>query len=509
MRHIPTNSVAQIVPAAETAYTGLTFSPDGNYIYFTRVEKEPAGVHMLYQIPVLGGAPRLIVTNVASAISFSPDGRRFAFRRENSALKTSSLLILDSDGSHEQKLVELTLPATFADHPSWSPDGKVIAIMEFFGQKTGELGQFIAVDVATGKTTKIASLTGVGQVDHTSWLPDGSGLLAATVGPNTNWKPQIGFISYPGGEFRRITNDLNDYFSVSATRDGRSLVTVAEEQSSNIWVMPASATAGQAVQISSGKNDAVSLDWTGDGQILSFSVGSQGFEFDLRKSDGAGRAAILTDTSPVQHPSACGDSRHIVFAAYHPQDGVNLWRMDSGGGNLKRITDGQYNTTPACSPDGQWVAYQSFNGAGNAMMKVSIDGGPPTSLGFQSNYRPAVSPDGKMIAFYVDGSAPDFHPKWIVVPASGGAPIYTLNAEPSNAGRLRFTPDGKSLAYLGDEHGVSNIWAVPLTGGPPKQITNFKSDLIFDFAFSRDGKSLALSRGQVSRDVVLLTDTAQ
>jgi hypothetical protein len=56
---------------------------------------------------------------------------------------------------------------------------------------------------------------------------------------------------------------------------------------------------------------------------------------------------------------------------------------------------------------------------------------------------------------------------------------------------------------------VSNLWAAPLTGGQTKPLTDFKSDRIFDFVWSRDGKSLALSRGRTSRDVVLLTDTGK
>ena len=55
------------------------------------------------------------------------------------------------------------------------------------------------------------------------------------------------------------------------------------------------------------------------------------------------------------------------------------------------------------------------------------------------------------------------------------------------AARFRFTPDGKSLAFIVTERGVSNLWAVPLTGGEPKWLTDFKSDVIFDFAWSRDG----------------------
>jgi serine/threonine protein kinase len=513
MRHIPTNSVTQIAPPAETNYAGLTFSPDGNYIYFVRREKDRPNVGLLYQIPVLGGPPRLIASDVDSGITFSPDGRRFAFERDSTAANTSSILTVEVDGSHEQKVAVLSLPATFEGSPSWSPDGKTIATMEFFGQKTGEIAHFVAIDVATGRTTEIASLDRVGQIFGSSWLPDGSGILVTSNGPNTNWNTQVGLVSYPGGEFRRVTNDLNRYANtLTTTRDGRSLVTVAYEATSHIWVMPASGTTAQAVQISSGKSDAGSIDWTSNGRILSFNVGSQGFEFDLRNRDGSGKTVVATDSAPIFKPAACGDGRYIVFAGYRTTEGVNVWRMDAGGGNLKQLTSGPYNQDPLCSPDGQWVIFYTLGGSGTAVMKVPIDGGPAVNVSNQLGKSAAISPDGKMIAFAgKEGSGTDVRPLWVVVPSSGGAPLYTLNADPKGGdeARVRFTPDGKSLAYTLEEHGVSNIWTAPLHGGPPKQLTDFKSDLIFDFAWSRDGKSLALSRGQVSRDVVLLTDTAQ
>src|SRR5262249_43894728 len=99
--------------------------------------------------------------------------------------------------------------------------------------------------------------------------------------------------------------------------------------------------------------------------------------------------------------------------------------------------------------------------------------------------------------------------------SSGGAPLhiinrnYALKANLGGLARLRFTPDGKSLVHIVTERGVSNLRTVPLTGGEPKQLTDFKSDLIFDFAWSRDGKLLALSRGQVRSDVVLLKDISK
>src|SRR5215813_161899 len=510
MRHIPTNSVTQIVPPADTQYSGLTFSPDGSYIYYTRIEKQRPGLGLLYQIPVLGGAPRLIVTDVDSRISFSPDGRRFAFRRDSSERKTSAILTVDADGSHEQTVAELTFPENFGGSPSWSPDGKLIATMDYFGQKTGELGEFVVLDVATGRKTPIAPFSRVGQILGSSWLPDRSGLLAAVNGANTNWLTQIAILSYPAGEFRRLTNDLNRYAeAVSTTRDGRSMVTVANETSSNIWVMPGSGTAAQAVQISSGKAEAVSLDWTADGQILSFTSSAQRFEFNLRKSDGSGKTTILSETLPAVQPSACGDGRYITFTAVRSQNGETIWRMDSGGGNLKELTSGPINQTSACSPDGQWVVYQSLNDNGN-IWRIPIAGGAAMRLTPLTGYSLAVSADGKMVAFgSIEGTVPNFRNLWIVVPSNGGTPLYTLKSDIRGVRRLRFTPDGKSLAYIVDERGVSNLWAMPLTGGAPKQLTDFKSDLIFDFAWSRDGKQLALSRGQISRDVVLMTDTTR
>jgi Tol biopolymer transport system component len=147
------------------------------------------------------------------------------------------------------------------------------------------------------------------------------------------------------------------------------------------------------------------------------------------------------------------------------------------------VTTGPINFSPACSPDGQWVSYQAIGEAGTAILKIPIDGGPGVTLEPHNGYAPAVSPDGKMVVFAsLEGTVPNFRPVWNVIPSGGGAPLYHLNADVRFASRFRFTPDGKSLAYVATERGVSNIWAQPLAGGAPKQLTDFKSDLIFDFA---------------------------
>jgi Tol biopolymer transport system component len=72
---------------------------------------------------------------------------------------------------------------------------------------------------------------------------------------------------------------------------------------------------------------------------------------------------------------------------------------------------------------------------------------------------------------------------------------------------VQFTADGKSVAYLIEENGVDNIWAQPLDGSPRYAITDFKSEQIYSFHFSPDGKSLGIVRGHDDSDVVLLQES--
>ena len=83
-----------------------------------------------------------------------------------------------------------------------------------------------------------------------------------------------------------------------------------------------------------------------------------------------------------------------------------------------------------------------------------------------------------------------------------------IRSSPSwrGATNIRWTPDGRALAYIDTKNGVSNIFAQPLDGGAPKQLTDFKADRIFYFGYSRDGKQLALSRGTQRSDVVLFSN---
>src|SRR5271163_614399 len=61
VRNVATKSDVQVLPPDAVFFAGLSFSPDGNYIYFARSDKNTNNFRYLYIMPVLGGTPRLLI----------------------------------------------------------------------------------------------------------------------------------------------------------------------------------------------------------------------------------------------------------------------------------------------------------------------------------------------------------------------------------------------------------------------------------------------------------------
>jgi Tol biopolymer transport system component len=225
-------------------------------------------------------------------------------------------------------------------------------------------------------------------------------------------------------------------------------------------------------------------------------------------ADGKEKKQLTTDPLGEKGMSVSSDGRFIVFAS-NRAGRFNLWRIDSDGANLKQLTDGMGEAFPQCSPDGRWVIYQS--GVGNVhstLWRVSIEGGEAAQLTKTYSVYPAVSPDSKLIAyFYMDREKPDSPWRIGVASLADGAFVTSVEIPPTVISRfVRWTPDGKALAYIADEGEVSNIWMQSIDGSPAKKLTDFKTETVIAFAWSRDGKQLLVSRGAITSDVVILSD---
>jgi Tol biopolymer transport system component len=91
---------------------------------------------------------------------------------------------------------------------------------------------------------------------------------------------------------------------------------------------------------------------------------------------------------------------------------------------------------------------------------------------------------------------------YATLPTAGGSP--TLLPETVVSGQPEWSPDGRGIVYPDIRHGISNIFH-RTSDGKERQITRFTSENIYRFAWSLDGKRLAVARGTPSADVVLLT----
>jgi serine/threonine protein kinase len=500
-KHLATGSRVQIVPpAAANALAPHFFSPDGGYVYYYQLdEQNPQGV--LFQVPVLGGDSKRILSNTQATAALSPDGKQLAFGRY---VATSSqqyeLWLANADGTNQRRLFAFGEPAYWSGYGlAWSPDAKFVTFA-YGSEEGGEHLSVAAVSVADS-AFKILTPERWADVGRLAWYPDGSGMavVAARVGDPGN---QIWQISYPGGVARRITNDLHSYgtFSLTLTADSRTLVALQEEITLNIWIVPeGDPKRARAITSRQGVMDDA-CEWTPDGKVVfSSNVGGRR-RIWVMNADGSAQKALTDVGDESDLPQVSPDGRYVFFSSLRSKV-RQIWRMDIDGSNLKQLTDGTALGGFALTPDGRWIIYNLWT---PGLWKVSVDGGKPEKILDAVARGAEVSPDGKLLAYDFEDEKTK-RMQIVVINFADGSPYKTFTP-PVTMGGWRWSPDSRALVYRDTIGDVSNLWRMPLDGTPATQLTDFKTDAIRYFSYSRDGKHLALSRGNIIRDAVLITE---
>jgi serine/threonine protein kinase len=524
LSNVPTGSDTQIVPPAAAVYRSLAFSPDGNYVYFRKAGIGTQSEWDLYRTPVLGGTPQVIVRDIDTGITFSPDGHRMAYARGNDPdVGKYRLLTANPDGSDETILrIGPNAADDFPRNITWSPDGKQITYSVY---TLGDaLGTIKAFDVAGKQVQPFTSFKNE-LVFDVAWLPGGQWLLARynEKGPSYG-RTQIGLIPHAGGPIQPVTRDTNRYETLTLSADGKTAATVQVKGTSSLSLLPGTGAQGNSpIQPVAQVQEVQSVAWTPDGKLLV----SDGQGVRRMNADGGQQSTLLNDlNSWIVDMALCGDRYIVLSWAFH--DGTNhtgIWRANADGSNPKQLTNRVFDYYPVCSADGKWVYYHDSEGP-HFSMRVPLDGGQPEPVpasdvqGMYGMGAEAISLDGKRLIFNAETTVPEGPQlaanKLALVNLDDTSQSSTRLLQPDPriaeaggtgfANTMTFTPDGNSVAYIIRDQGVDNILVQPLDGSPAHQITNFTSEHIVEFQWSPDGKTLAVARAHDTSDVVLVRE---
>ncbi len=502
IHQLSTRTTEQLIAAAEVRYHALTFSRDGEYVYY--VLDEPKS-RILYRLPLVGSTAKKLLEDVDGTVAFSPDSKQFAFRRVLNERREAALFIANADGSEEREIATIKFPETFGD-PAWSPDGKLVACAA--GLAAGRLNMVVVGINVEDKTVKQISAGRWQWIGQMAWLADASGLMMVA-GESAAAPYQVWQLDYKNGEAHRVTNDANYYNRLSMSADAGAIVALQRRQATNLWLIPAEDTS-RAKQLTFGTGGyRGALAWTADGKIVFDSDTGNAAAISIMNADGSNAKQLLSDTTGhafVGHGVVSPDGRYIVYTS-DIKGTLHLWRMNLDGSSPLQLTRGEGEDYGNFSPDGRWVIYtklETRDSGKPTLWKVSIDGGEPEQLTDAFTLYPAVSPDGKLIAcVYAENYSDDG--RLAIFPFAGGKPLKVFQSGVQLT-PVRWTPDGNGLTYAENSINTSKIRIQPTDGGEPKTLIEFATDRIFGFDWSPDGKSLACVRGFWSANAVFIKD---
>jgi len=498
-RQLSAGRPIELVSTSTAGFWGIALSKDGTTIYYVLRGHEHA-VGTLFSIPVLGGTPTALLSGIDSAVTFSPDGKQIAYYRvEIDGQGASSLMVAGADGSSPRVLVTLRPPRFFAPSfftiPSWSPDGTMIAA---------------AIRDASARNTRLSLFTVTdgrempfphryGAAGNVRWLPDGSGILVIARERTSDrgiGGGQIWFQPAPSGNVRLVTSGLTEYRTLSLDDRGSTLVSVVYE--TNAWLWAADPDGQNARRLNTDRSAGWNgLALTASGRMFYSRLGTNALQLWSLAADGTDPREVVSNIDDAGI-GVSADGQWVVYTA--SRDGaLGIWRARSDGSSPTRLATVDTVQALVVSPDGQTVFFTSSMEGPPSTYSVPMTGGQP-KLVTQRLAGAVVSPDGRMLAGVYRANDRD-QISIGVIDAATGKPIHVFkNAVLGGNTTFGWTRDSRTVLYTTAER--INLWAQPLDGGSPRQLTNYTDQWILRFAIFPDGKQMVLSRGTGLRDAV-------
>jgi len=184
---------------------------------------------------------------------------------------------------------------------------------------------------------------------------------------------------------------------------------------------------------------------------------------------------------------------YVAIAGQGADQRFQLVIADADGYNQHLILQSRFPLmSPAWSPDGQWIAYVSFESHLSAVYVQRVLTGQRTCVSMRAgiNGAPAWSPDSRKLALTLSGDSG--HPQIYVLDLATQH-LTRLTDTPAINTEATWSPDGRSIYFTSDRAGEPQIYKIGTTPGSPPQRITFTDEYNAGPHLSADGKLMAMT----------------
>lgn len=439
------------------------WSPDGRWIAFLRGDAStPLGQshREVRLIAPLGGPERKLADIRVQEITVNPvfltwcaDSSCVIVTDTMGEGRPDALFVIPIEAAEKRRLTSPTPPVLADTNPSLSPDGRSLL---FLRRSTWGFGELFVLRLADGVAAAAdpthIPVSGV-RLEHATWLPDGSGILASTpafAGEGSLWRVATDGSRQPSRLPFVGEDGVMPVFSRAQPGTLAKLIYVRSSIDTNIWRADTpgagmTAASPPSLAVSSTKQD-VHPRLSPDGGRLAFtSTRSGAWEIWVSNLDGSAAVQLTSLNAPTGTgaPQWSPDGSQIVFAS-DASGHFDIYVVPAAGGRPRQLTSHPaIEHVPAFSRDGRWIYFSSSRSGRFEVWKMPAAGGEPRQITRDGGWISEESPDASALYFMPTAAIGAPTALWRIATSGGGA-VKVMEG----AINVPFVPTGRGVYYL-------------------------------------------------------------